>query len=100
MKITELNEMELMVTNGGGIGDRSRSHGHGSNCSGGHKRDCSWSNRDFSREVVKGGVTGAIGGSFAGGVGAGPGAAAGGLGGAAAAGVGYAFDRRAFKLGW
>ena len=97
MKIVELNEMELMTIDGGRIRDRSSSHGHGGNSrsnrsnsrgssrSGGHRRDCSWSNRDFSREVVKGGVTGAVGGA---------------IGGSFAGGVGYAFDRGACKLGW
>ena len=49
MKIMELNEMELMVTNGGGIRDRSRSHesrsgasSHGSRGSGNHGCSRDW----------------------------------------------------------
>lgn len=65
MKIMELNEMELMVTNGGGIRDRSRSHesrsrasSHGSRGSGNH--GCS---RDW------GGVAAGAGKALAGGIG-------------------------------
>ena len=71
MRTVELNESEMLLINGGGLRDRSRSrgysggistHSHGghshSHSGGGHGRDCSWSNRDFTRGVVRGGIEG------------------------------------------
>ena len=114
--MTELNYAEQIEINGGErfsgrreyreyrerqSRNRNRNREHKSK----NGRDCSWKARDFTREVVKGGITGAFegavtGGLVTGGSGVVPGAATGAAAGAVTGGVGYAFDRAACKWGW